>query len=278
VTRRFPAAACAAMLCWAAPAVGGEVFAPPDGLWVGPAVYDGTLYGPTSHDATWHVTQWQSPGPALPGFEDGRTDTPSQHVVWSDSGRRMVLDGSALACDAEFGGFFEPNIEETYPGFPAAGGDSMPLSAMSSLRHRISVTYLNYQVFDAACNNQGTFLTALVLRNKVDGSTLFYQVSMVFQGMGEGDPWPEGYWWKATPTEMGFSDSIYHYGFEPPALGERASYDLELLPRVKEVIAMSVAADRDLAHWVVNSTYHGAHVWGHVKSASVWDGYSLAQR
>jgi len=256
----------------------GEVFASPTGFWLDPPVYDHTLYGPTSASANWHVTQWRTPGAPLPPFANGQAATANERVGWDGTSYSMMLDGTSLACGVEFGGFFEPNIASTYAGYPEAGAPGVPLSRMSSLRHRIAVRYVDFQVHDDACKNQGTLMTAFVLRNPRARAMLFYQVSLAFQGFGEGDPWPGGYWWEQTPTEMGYDDSIYFYGLKAAAIGQRASYDIDVLPRIKQLIASSVAADKDLSHWVVDSTYHGAHVWGHITTTSAWDSYSLVQQ
>ena len=276
--RFVPAAILATATLAAGAASAAEIFTPPNGFWLDPVKYNHTLYGPTDSFATWHATQWQSPGPALPAFANGLTASSNQRVVWSGSSWEMALNGHNLACGVEFGGFFEPNIASTYAGYPAAGGNSAPLSSMISLHHRLGVTYKYYAVVDNTCTNQGNFLTSFVLKNTVDKSSLYYQIAMVYLNSANPNPWPNGYWWEvANQNNWGFSDGIQHYGGVPPALGHRAYYDIDLLPRIKQIIAMSTLPDKNLSHWVVNSNYHGVHVWGHITATADFDSFSLDQ-
>jgi len=268
-------------------ATAAEVFVTPQssGMWVANNPYDGTLYGATSASASWHVTAWRTPGGKMGGFayQGGtlwRAQSNVQRMTWDGTTMEVAINSNSQVCDNEFDSLFETNTTASYPGYPVAGTSSMPLSAMTSLHHKIGLKYVYYALTDTACTQtHGTFLTAVVLHNAAAGQTIVYQLNLAFQNLGS-NPWPSGYWWETGPTEWGFDDDIQHFGFTPPAAGgARKFYDVDLLPRLKALIADQThgPSDKTLSHWVINDAYFGSHSWGHMVTTADFDAYSLDQ-
>lgn len=250
-----------------------RIFTPPNGFWIAPSTYTGKLYGPTSTNATWDVAQWSTPGNDLPPFANNVTANANQRAVWSGTSWEMAVSGKSLACDVEFDGFFGVNKTNVYPGYPAGGVNSAPLSTMTALRHTIGVTHKYLTTYDTSCaNTSGNHLTAVVFKNTVTNATFFYQLRLhVLVG---SDKNPNGNWWALGPSTWGFGDSLRTYGQTQGGLGQHKLYQLNVLPRITSLIQAKMP-DKDLSHWVVSGTYHGTHVWGHLNATSVWDSFAL---
>jgi hypothetical protein len=252
-----------------------DLIAPPSGLWVTPAAKGGKLYGPSSEDANWHVTQWRSAG-TMSGFDGrGTASSSSQRIRLGDHGYELEADGKSVACDHEFDTFVGANNNQgMFKGYPSAVSADRRLSDMTALMHTIALHPISEIAGERNCRQQKAIhVTAISLRNDLTKSTLFYQLRLrTFQT--ELKP----FWWDKGEDgkRYGFGDNLASFGLTDVPLGKRQVVTVDLLPRIKQLLADErVAIDRDLSHWRVGTAYHGVAIWGNVKVKARWDGFSL---
>ncbi len=259
----------------AEPQPGDTLFESPQGFWLAPSRWDGTLYGPSKRNANWHFTQWENPGPDLSPLLDGRSATASLRVVDRGGQWEIAQNGANLPPGDEFAAFAEANQTHVYADYRPAGTDSLPLSRMAYLHHSLGFR-ARYEVAldDGSMTHQGGYLTAVVLKNIENGNRFFYQLEL-----RPVNKKPSNGWWDWSGPRWGYTDSILTYDRPIPELGERVFLHLDLLPRLVEIVGGAFnGSDPDPAHWVVTGTYHGSHVWGNVRLTSEWDCFSLHTR
>ena len=273
------------------------IFTPPNGFYVSPPVHTGVLQTPTSNPTktpTWHVDQWGTMSP-LGGFgvTTNTATSNTQRQVWYPSTSpvswQTAVNGNSLTCSVaasgntpatyyEFDALNEPNTNAVYPGYPTAGSQSPPLSTMTSLTHTLSVQYVYYATTDTLCSvaTQATILTAVVLHNTVDGTTIFYQLHFVAPNALTSKQLVLSEYYASGPSVWGFDDTISSFNATPPPLGGGwTAYSFNLLPKLISTINNSTLPDKALAHWVVNGTYHGVSIWGHEVMTVNFENFSL---
>lgn len=287
-----------------------RLFSPPSGLWLrGTDAQDEDFYGPTAEAADWFVSQWNNPGQRLPPFApracaqgacfstidadgDARVDVDVDAAGFLRYG--LSQNGAGLPCRREDGpraqefDLFVANKTRFAAGLQQQKADRVPLGAMHALRMTVDVAPLHAVVRDTGrCRtNMGKLLVAVVLRNEAarPRQTLFYQLRVFKIGV---DPRPN--WWRegserelasgAKVASFGFGDNLDSYGVDDPALGARTRLDIDLLPRLRTVIASGEhGLDPDPDRWHIVSTYHGSHIWGDTELRSEWSGFSLKAR
>ncbi len=255
----------------------GEVLIdPPLGFWLSPAIYDGSLYGPSTTTANWHFTQWLSPGRDLPHFTSHTSSNRHARVIDLGGRWEIAQNGSELAPSEEFAVFAEANQSHVYPLYRTAVTCSRPLADMEYLHQTIGFVARYEDIGDEPITLlQGGFITSLVLENTENGHKFFYQLEL----RPVAKPPCDGWWNDWTGPRWGYCDSIVIYGKEIPRLRRRVFYHLDLLPRLSELISSaSDWLDNDLSHWTVIGSYHGSHVWGDLRVTGIWDSFSLHTR
>ena len=276
----------------------GEIYQPPLGFWIAPSNHDNTLYAPTSSSANWHVSQWSIPQD-LPGFNaQGVAQNQSARVAWLGAGRyELSQDGSSLPCykvfpsgrrlPDEFDLFTTPNNIDV-PGYPqaAGAGAGISLDAVTSLDASITLDVTRADEVDASCPITRTaFLLAVVLSNPVSRQTLFLQIQLgTIRFDNPNSEITTGWFFKGRNNQSGgvgawgYNDNVTSYGQPWASVGGAETYRLDLLPRLRGIIAdgEDSGLDQDLSHWRVAGTYHGQSVWGHVRNDVIWSGFSLA--
>jgi hypothetical protein len=253
----------------------GEVlFESPQGFWLAPSKWRGTLYGPSMHNANWHFTQWKNPGADFPPFNGDKTRSLNGRLVDRGGQWEIAQNGINLPPGDEYAVFAEANQPHVYPNHRPAGSRSQPLSRMEYLHHSIGFQSKYERVVERGGLSKGGFITAVVLENTDNGNKFYYQLELRGVNKSPG----KGWWYWSGPT-WGYSDTILSYGMPEPPRGQRAFYHLDLLPRLTAVLqAASNGCDPDIAHWIVIGTYHGSHIWGHLQLTSIWDSFSLHTR
>jgi len=252
-----------------------DLFDPPNGFYVAPAPYDRSLYGPSNSQANWHATQWNTPFNNLPAFNNGKTQNGSQRFIDNGNSWEIAQSGMHVACGKEFAAFAGTNKKNVYPAYPAAGQNStLTLGNMEYLRHTIAVRPKYERVVNDRCAiTQGGDLTAVIFKNTVNNNTFFYQLRLrTVENTRHGINW-----WPWNGPSWGFGDTLSSYGETPAVLGKRKFFDLDLLPRIKEIITTTnKGLDKNLDNWVVSGSYHGSHLWGSIITTAVWDSFSLS--
>lgn len=268
------------MLCVLAHASGpAAITTVPNGFCVSPVKFNHTLYGCTSAQASWFVTQWGTPTPSMGKFNSsGVAVSASQRAVWTAGTVpvwEMGLNATGITCGNEFDGMFQATDNTNYPGYPAAQTNSAPLSTLSALEHSITVKNVYSVLTPGRCAiTQSGILTAVVLHNTTNGNTLFYQVELTLVG----NPAPASSFFFTGPSTWGFGDMAWqNYGTTQIAQGTTQVFNLNLLPRIEWVIANSTLPDKNLADWVVSGTYHGIHSWGDAVNTATFSVFYLLQ-
>lgn len=257
----------------------GEIITPPHGFWIASKEEKGQLYGPTSGNADWNISQWHAPKGELEGFKGGVAKGPNQNVRVLDGSYEIESDGNGLACGQEYGAFAGANNPRVHKRYPSAYRESPPLSAMRRLKHRIALTPLAELVRDRNCQvTRGVIMTAVVLRNTHTDATFFYQLRLRKVNRAPEPHW----WWKGERgggkgKNFGFGDNLETFGMGDAQLNRRTIVEVDLLPRLKELLRdPQVNIDRDPSHWVVSGTYHGQGIYGNIKILTRWDSFSLS--
>ena len=294
-----------ALTAGVAQALAEVVIQPPDGLWIrgtGPTTA-GKLYGASNASAQWHVAQWGSPSPDLSPFEPFPcpptrcTSTSNDSIdvsttIGAENTLHYVLQQQtqSLPCltteghTREFDLLVGSNNERNYPAYRSAMSAPTVLGSLSELRHRITVRPVAFEAWPQCERNQAQLITALVMRNDaVEPKQIFFYQLRLFQAPEENVAF---WWWPgselrdtqglATLVRFGFGDNVSSFQEREAALDEVRQYDLDLLPRLRELIASGAhGIDRNLANWYVTATYHGQAVWGGVRLGSEWSGFEL---
>jgi hypothetical protein len=186
-------------------------------------------------------------------------------------------------CNQEFGTYVGANNPRVYDKYPTPYKGSPPLSEMRSLTHRIGITPLVATVKSRGCPvTRGNMITSIVLRNTVRPATLFYQLRLVSVGVE-----PKEFWFRKGAKKnsgededrdpsFGYGDNIDTYNVPEPRLNTRTQVEINVLPRLLKLLKdPAVDIDRNPAHWVVSSAYHGFGIYGDVKLAARWDSFAL---
>jgi hypothetical protein len=265
-----------------------DVFPRPTGLWIAPTVYNGTLYGPSSPNAVWHLAQWNNPGGNVPAFKNNIATSPTLGVEILSPGSysiRQTTPGLTcnLAGDAgEYDAFLQP-ISGPYAAFPQATSTKPFLSTITSLNENVTVKPVSFSYLDFGCPvTQYNNLLALQLINGTSHQVFYYQLILSTQRNGQTLTHQQPYWWwPGTPgnglTRFGLDDRIDSTFGKPTAtVGVATTYSLDVYPRLKEIITSgSYGMDTDLSHWRINNLYIGSGAWGHITATTEWSNYSL---
>ncbi len=266
----------------------------------GPPVF----YDATSREAGWQIVQWDMPGGPLSRFSrsvSGDTEiigaaAPAAAVrIIRGPQRRaieMVQDGAVLPCTDKHGApresdlFFGPK-DRSAPGPNALATNPIPLARLRSLvlATTAGVRYETTAYPKGCPVNQGTAIAALVLNNPTrhPAQTLFYKVSLNPPcGPGpaarvracQAGTKAAGFYFKRNP--FGVDDWLPLLGQPFLAEGERREITLDLLPRLRQLIASGPEQmDHDPAHWVVDTVYAGQHIWGDFRLESTWERFQI---
>ena len=223
------------------------------------------------------------------------------YVQFDPSDRAIVLgqQNEGLACSnqntsaVEYDLLVHPQTSSDY--LSAQVNKSIHLGSAKDMAAKFGIGISpKVQRLDTVCaTNQASLLYAVVLSNKAlkpvtAKNTIFYQLRLdVYNKFddktGEGISNPSApYWFQTGETTTsdaansyyGYDDNISSYaGNSPPAVGHFTFYNLDLLPRLKEIIAEGASAyglDPILDHWEVSGMYFGQSAWGHVQVGSKW--------
>ncbi len=254
-----------------------EIISAPHGFWVTSSEKKRELFGPSSVSADWHIAQWNSPNPDLGIFYNGMSKGTNQRVRVIDGFYEIEADGQGLACNREFDSFAGANNTRVYKHYPSAYFGSPTLAEMHTLNHRIGVTPMIEMIQGKDCKmTKGVLMTAIVFHNTETDDTFFYQLRLRKIGAKM-----KPFWWskgqpKGTHKRYGFGDNLDSYGLSDAELNKHKVIDIDLLPRIKALLLdQSIDIDRNPAHWIVTSAYHGQAMWGNLKLSSRWESFRL---
>jgi hypothetical protein len=276
-----------------------ELFKPCTGLWLAPSNHSAKLYGATNPSASWNVAQWDIPSD-LPAFRNNVTENEfasvkflgTNHYELAQFPRNMECTrrfASQRVLVNEFDLFVSPNGRTTR-GYPDAATGTYPsLASATRLRHKLKIEPIELRVSDSTCAvTQGAFITAIALANDSRKQTLFYQLRLAVLRYQKGEmrrlSASPNWFFSGTNHQSGghgqygFSDHLASFGQRDCEVGTASAYDIDLLPRLRQVIRAGAdkGMDQDLAHWVPRGTYHGSLAFGHIRIRSRWSGFSLA--
>jgi hypothetical protein len=274
-------AAAAPVLAAGGATIPRDVFLPPSGLWLLASDHSGRLYGPTSAAANWKVAQWEIPADLPPlnangvstnkfasaEFHRGGTialaqnlsDIPCTQVF--PSGRTLVHEFDLLA---------GPNKHGRAGKAPAADGDDA-----EPLTHT------------ACSNNRMNVIEAVVLTNPASRQTLFYQLRLATLAGASGEhrnaPVAPNWFFAGqniqtgASGQFGFGDNPTTFSVRFTEPGGSTNYKLDLLPRLKQLIAEGArfGVAQDLSQWRITGAYEGLGSWGHVRGSAELSNYSL---
>ena len=254
------------------PAMSQVIFDSPNGLWVAPSTYNGTLYGASNSAADWHVTQWNTPANDLPKFLNNRVQNANQRAVVHPNFHEIAQTGVRVNCGLEFGAYVGTNKSNVYPAHTTAGTESVPLSQMAELKHSFSLyPKFNYIHNTNRCAlNIGGHLTAVVFKNTSTNHVFFYQLRLSNYGFTGSPVWWNG--WNG--PAWGFGDELSAYNASAASNGNWNSYNIDILPRIKQLLNNQMG-QQDFDNWVVSASYHGSHTWGDVTLTGYWKNVKL---
>lgn len=299
ITRRGLLASTAALATSHSASAQGEItlFDPPQGLAIIPSRHPGQLYGSTGPNSNWAVAQWDIPVD-LPPFKDNRTANSYASVSFEGPGQYVLeqrshglecrgLYQSGLNLVREFDLFVQPTRRTI------AGHERLlhrySLKEMSSLNLAIDIEPLSFQILDTDCmTTQAVLMVAVVARNRKVKQSLSHQI--LFWGYRsragvQSDTEMRPAWFFSgfnkqlgTRGNYGFNDNLQTFGTAQPRFGSLSSYNLKLLPRLREIIAAGAnrGLEQDLSGWFVHGTYHGSAAWGHLQLRARWRGFLLS--
>jgi hypothetical protein len=245
------------------------------------------------------VAQWNIPED-LPPFDAARVSRNRwARVTWLGASRyELAQDASILSCEklypsgrqlvTEFDLLASPNNRRV-SGVPQA--TTMPgpdLAHAAQVKADIRLDIRDAQAADTACRvTQTIFLFALVLTNVTQRQTIFYQIRLGLArpatAFAKAHP-PESAWFftgtniQAGGTgQFGFGDNVTSLGQSWTEPGQQQTYHLDLLGRLRWLIARGSqhGLDQDLSHWHLTGTYHGQAVMGHMRNDAIWSDFSL---
>jgi hypothetical protein len=260
------------------------------------------IYSVTSDSPNWFVSQWNIPGEKLSPFVHRQTDgttvfeahapAADVRILIAPSRTAVILaqNGSVLPClnqvgrPREFDLFISPGKLRGRPSTPqpAQAGASASLSELTALVQSATVAIRTARPpGDKNCTlNKGNALLALILHNTVaqPKQTLFYQLALNrFCGRAsperrrECDAPPRHFNFFSTRNPFGVDDMLPLVGEPFLAGGESRVLRIDLLPRLKDIIASAPAGmDPDVSHWVVDGAYAGQHIYGDVILETEW--------
>jgi len=273
------------------------IYGSPNGFWLIPSDHSGHLYGDTASDAQWSVAQWDIPED-LPPFVKGRSANRFASVEFSSLGYSLEQTTGNLGCVKqypsgrelilEFDLFVSPN-NANYSNFPQARRNTdFNLIQLHRLMHVISINLSAPRVIDNFCKTtQAAALTAIVLTNKFSKQTFYYQLRLAaLQSIDGRAVWrlPPASWFftganvqSGKAAQFGFGDNITSYQMAPAVPGAKATFRIDALPRLKQLIGAGAqfGMDQNLAHWQVTGTYHGQNAFGHLAFKSTWSNFAL---
>jgi hypothetical protein len=265
-----------------------QLIEPIHGFSIRPVAGRGALYGASDVRANWRIAQWNNPGRPLKDFGgiacptncyDSNSDAAQVILQTDKDSYRFSLkqDGTALPCErkgkpVEFDLLASPTQMRT-----------TPIAQMTALRLSLRfVVNEAKELEEKSCTrNIGQVLAALVMRNDHVSPTqvFFYQLSLFRLN---APTTPVGWWAPGVARgggltkRFGFRDSLASFDKTPASVGADASYEIDLLPRLKQIIAKGEhGLDTDINHWQLRSAYFGQHIWGNVAMSSTWERIDL---
>jgi hypothetical protein len=189
----------------------------------------------------------------------------------------LKQDGAGLSCErngkpVEFDLFAAPKELRT-----------TSIAELAALRlHLDFIINEARQLGEKNCaRNMGQVLAALVMRNDHVSPTqvFFYQLSLFRLNPPTA---PVGWWAPGVARgggrtkRFGFRDSLASFDKTPASVGVNASYEIDLLPRLNQIIAKGEhGLDTDIKHWQLRSAYFGQNIWGNVAMSSTWERLEL---
>ena len=274
-----------------------DVFLPPSGLWLLASDHSGRLYGATSAAANWKVAQWDIPADLPPFSANGISANKFASVQFHPGGAIALAQNlSAIPCMQVFPSgrnlvrevdlLAGPNKRNQAGNAPAADGDDTePLTQVENLMLRVTLSLNSFAVIDAACgNNRMNVTEAVVLTNPASRQTLFYQLRLATLTDREGRKAPAPNWFFAGQNiqtgasgQFGFGDNVMSFGAPFSQPGTSTPYKLDLLPRLKQLIAEGArfGVVQNLSQWHITGAYEGLGSWGHVRGSAEFSNYAL---
>ncbi|HEY1858155.1 hypothetical protein [Acidocella sp.] len=283
---------------------GHELFAPVSGIWVFSSQQQdkntkSKLYGATSPSANWVIGQWDIPHD-LPPFFNNVTQNSYASVRYNGIGHfTLQQNATTLPCTVvfpsgkravnEFDLFVGsiPLYETAYP--KTLNGKREPLSSLSHIFETATVRPTTIRVADTACPvTRAVIGTGIVATDLETRQTFFYQISFsIYQAdqrkMTLAQLQPAWFFTgtntqAGAPDQFGYGDRVWSsYGVSPATQNNVTAFDLDVLPRLKQLIFQGAkyGMDQNLANWAVTGLYYGQSAFGHVAYGSAWSGLSL---
>ena len=282
-----------------------DVFEQPKGVLIAPTAKNGmpgttTLYGGTSSAANWVLAQWDIPD-ELPPFQNNFTQNEFASArFFPGVGFALQQDGTKLPCEKifpsgkklvdEFDLFVSP-ATHIYPAFPQAfKNDTLPLSKLNHIFLEANLKPTSLTLVDLTCQiSWATASVGIVLSNRTIHQTFFYQINFnLYQADGQSmslslrkpDWFSKGISSQTGNRQnFGYGDRVWAdaYNMPPAVIGNVSVFDLNLLPRIEELIAQgnSFGMDQNLSDWAITGAYFGQSVFGHIQFSSEWSGLAL---
>lgn len=276
-----------------------KVYEAPQGFWLRPTDKRKKLYGPSTPAANWAIAQWGTLSD-LPAFNNGATaDSDHSATINPDGSYNLKVDTMAQPCQTTYPSgrrlvketdiFASPNNARTAKGFPSASvNDQEPLSRISKILHRIRVRP-QLAAFDSGpCQvSQAVFITAVVLMNPKAKQVLYYQLRLLtvtHETAPHAVAPPPGWFFTGQNIQQrqgngqyGYGDNVASFGQEPAPQGQWTTFDVDLYPRLIQLIAEGAkyGMAQDLSDWMLTGTYHGIAAMGDIQASAQWDGFSL---
>jgi len=246
------------------------------------------------------------------GMTSYKTASPQASVEMTKSGDGAIFtlsqNGQSLPCELhningphwEFDLFVSTSPGSVNPKIATAlATQQNGLGDLIALRHDIDLEIANEwppRPRTECIANQSNLLTAFVLHNAIANppQTLFYQLALgTLCAPGPGIKQCEASRNKAafffTGTEnrskagaiigrtYGYRDVISSYGQHPLQSHERATFSIDILPRLKQVIGSGEnGLDPEPSHWRLMNAYFGQSIWGNIGVTSQWSHYGLS--
>jgi len=273
-----------------------EIFNSPAGFWIADTLNKRQLYCPSNPEANWHIAQWNNPEllKCWTKKKNGEIVAESQNLkitIYKNGEQEIDSNGKNLPCrDKKLQRWYEFNANitpNTYKGYQIAYVGSPVLSKMNRVVYKITVTLEQAKFLDNHCTiTQGSNLIALVLKNIVTNDVLFYKIQLFNLNNRNLTPKPYWYWAKGEGEKTikekikvyGYSDILPTYGMDYLKIGETKQIELDVLPRLKQVLndPRAIGLDRTSSNWIISSAYYGQNIWGGVKLISKWKNFSLS--
>lgn len=254
------------------------------------------FYAATGPDAGWQIAQWNIPGGRLSPFTvshsggveilTSKSPEATIRITRGPKGEAIELtqDGAVLPCTDKHG---SPRESDLAFGPNTLIARDIPLAKLQSLMLTTTVrVWYGMTTHPKGCAvNQGAALVSVVLNNlsKRPPQTLFYKFSLnplcgpgTVSRVRSCEDWTKrpGFYFVHSP--FGVDDWLPLLGKRYLSPGERRTIRLDLLPRLRQLIASGPEEmDHAPSHWVIDSAYVGQHIWGDFKLSSAWESYDL---